>query len=80
MPATWGWKALSPNAGTDLIDQDDRRAEQYESRCFTMVLSTLTCPTFLNILHEFGAADRTPVSLDSGFGLGGVQDRHWCTL
>jgi hypothetical protein len=40
----------------------------------------LTCPMFLRILPEFAAAGRTPVSLDPGFGLEGVQDRHWCTL
>jgi hypothetical protein len=44
------------------------------------MLFTLTCLTSLNILREFGAADRTPVSLDPGFGLGGVQDQHWYTL
>ena len=35
----------------------------------------LTCPVFLNIPPGSGAADRTPVSLDPGFGFGGVQDR-----
>jgi hypothetical protein len=38
----------------------------------------LTCRVFLSTPPESGAADRTPVSLDPGFGLGGVQDQH-CT-
>jgi hypothetical protein len=61
--------------------QSGERPELYgRSRRLAMLLSTLTCPSFSRILPEFAAVGRTPVSLAPGFGLEGVQDRHWCTL
>ena len=63
-----------------LIQSGDRPDRYGRSRRFATMLFTLICLTSLNILREFGAADRTPVSLDPGFGLGGVQGQHWYTL